>query len=76
MTELIAILVLVYISFHAVGIIILAEFDFIYHPGDIYYNSDSLNWFGAIFLWLLWVIFCPVWAFVGFMIWVCTVGRR
>ena len=60
---------------HCLGLLILIEYGWIYHPKDIYDNSN-LNIFGAILLWFLWLVFCPIYAIIGFMIWLCTVGRK
>lgn len=55
---------------------IILHNNYIRSPKDIYNNYKTLNWFGAIFLYLLWIILCPIFAFIGFMMWICTVNNK
>lgn len=47
----------------------------LWHPISIY-ECSKMNWFGAIFVYLIYFAILPIYAFIGFMIWVCTVGRK
>ena len=44
-------------------------------PSDIYENTN-VNWFGAIFIYLLTFIAFAPWYILKFIVWVCTVGRE
>lgn len=44
-------------------------------PSDIYENTN-VNWFGAIFIYLLTFITFAPWCILKFIVWVCTVGRE
>lgn len=39
------------------------------------YKNNSVNRFGAVFLYILYFITTPLWAILTFFIWLCTVGR-
>lgn len=41
-------------------------------PNTIY-DSINVNWFGAIFLYILYFVTTPVWAIGTFIYWCCTV---
>ena len=44
-------------------------------PSDIYENIN-VNWFGAIFIYILtFIVFAP-WCILKFIVWICTVGRE
>ena len=71
-----SLLIIFWLCMHAINVIVIAEFGWIYHPADIYKHSDILlNWFGAIFLYILWFVSSPIYGVIGFIIWACTVGR-
>ena len=40
------------------------------------YKSAKVNWFGAIFIYLIYFCVVPLYAIIAFMIWACTVGRE
>ena len=44
-------------------------------PTDVHDELEWVNWFGATVLWLLYVIVCPLWWFITFIIFLFTVGR-
>ena len=44
-------------------------------PSDIYKNTN-VNWFGAIFIYLLTFIAFAPWCILKFIVWICTVGRE
>lgn len=39
------------------------------------YKNNSVNWFGAIFLYILYCLTTPIWAVITLFIYLCTVGR-
>lgn len=49
--------------------------DFISTPADIYYSIE-VNWFGAIALYVLYMVFCPLWWLICFVAFLFTVGRK
>lgn len=69
-------LIIFWALMHIINVIVIAMVGWIYHPADIYKHSDKLNWFGAIFLYILWFVSSPIYGIIGFMIWACTVGRN
>lgn len=44
-------------------------------PRNIY-DTTSVNWFGAVFLYALYFITTPLYAIGTFIYWCCTVGRK
>lgn len=40
------------------------------------YDSLKVNWFGAVFLYILYFIGVPIFAIGTFIYWCCTVGRK
>lgn len=40
------------------------------------YDSISVNWFGAIFLYIIYFITTPLYAIGTFIYWCCIVGRK
>lgn len=69
-------LIIFWVCMHIINLIVIESVGWIYHPADIYKNSDDkLNWFGAVFLYILWFVSSPIYGVIGFMIWACTVGR-
>ena len=40
------------------------------------YDTCKVNWFGAIFLYIIYFITTPLWAIGTFIYWCCTVGRK
>lgn len=40
------------------------------------YNSISVNWFGAIFLYIIYFATTPLYAIGTFIYWCCIVGRK
>lgn len=68
-------LIIFWVCTHTVNTLLIAYFDWIYHPAYIYKHSKTLNWFGAVFLYILWFASVPIYGIIGFMIWACTVGR-
>ena len=44
-------------------------------PSD-FYNAYSINWFGAILLYIVYFVFAPALAVYAFLKWLCTVGRK
>lgn len=68
-------LIIFWVCMHVINSIVVVTVGWIYHPADIYKNSNTLNWFGAIFLYILWFVSSPIYGIIGFMTWACTVGR-
>ena len=68
-------LIIFWATMHIINMIVIAMVGWIYHPADIYKHSNTLNWFGAIFLYVLWFMSSPIYGIIGFMVWSCTVGR-
>lgn len=72
-------MLIIYAIIHTLGIIIWCGFDFSFrypkHPKDIY-NDIKVNWFGAIFVYIIYFCVLPIYAIVLFIFWLCTVGRR
>ena len=72
-------LIIFYFTSHLIWFIIMVEnhFDLIVpkHPGEIY-SKSNVNWFGAIFLYILYFCAVPICAVIAFMVWLCTVGRK
>ena len=46
-------LIIFWICMHALNVVAIANVGWIYHPAAIYKNDDRLNWFGAVFLYIL-----------------------
>lgn len=40
------------------------------------HKCNKVNWFGAIFIYLLYFAIVPMFALIGLFIWLCTVGRE
>ena len=68
-------LIIFWVFMHIINALVIIDVGWIYHPADIYKHSDTLNWFGAVFLYILWFVSSPIYGVIGFMTWACTVGR-
>jgi hypothetical protein len=77
------VLILVWICLHIASFIVWAQSlserqESVYPwvlPRTIY-NQAVVNWFGAIFIYILYFVTTPVWAIGTFIYWCCTVGRK
>jgi formate/nitrite transporter FocA (FNT family) len=77
------IVLIVYISTHLLTFIMwiaAAEYDDTWLwpwllPKTIY-DSISVNWFGAIFLYIIYFVTTPLYAIGTFIYWCCIVGRK
>lgn len=78
--EWIVVLIVAYIITHAMGAGQIAytedRFGFAFLSPYTLYKYCKVNIFGAIFLWLLDLVFTPVYALIGLFIWLCTIGRK
>ena len=73
--EIMAIIFFIYFTLHFIGLLVIMNYGWIHHPADIRKNSN-LNWFGAIFIYILWFITVPLYAIIGFVRWISAVGRK
>lgn len=74
------ILIIIYIVTHFLGIIVMAwtqtELDITFLSPYALYKYCKVNIFGAIFLWALHLAFTPIYALIGLVIWLCTLGVK
>ena len=67
------ILIIVYIVTHFIGIIVIAwsqnEFGAPFLSPYALYKYRKVNLFGSIFLWMLHLVFTPIYALIGLFIW-------
>lgn len=70
------ILIIFWACMHIMNVAVIATVGWIRHPADIYRSDDTLSWFNAVFLYILWFISSPIYGVIGFMIWVWRIGRR
>jgi hypothetical protein len=77
------ILIIAWICFHIAAFIVWAQslddgHEMLYPwvlPKTVY-NHAGVNWFGAIFLYILYFATTPIYAIGTFIYWCCTVGRK
>lgn len=56
-------------------LIIGVENDKLFLTPKYIYNHTRCNWFGTILLFILTILLAPIYVFIAFIIWLCTVGR-
>jgi len=44
-------------------------------PADIH-KTINVNWFGAVVIFLCYLVSTPIYCIIGLLIWLCTVGRK
>ncbi len=73
-------LIAIYFVTHFLGIPVIGwvqeEFGVSFLSPRTLYKYCKVNLFGAGFLWLLHLIFTPIYALIGLFIWLCTAGRK
>ena len=71
-------IVVFYVLSHLIGFAIWDTYNTQYPfllPKSIY-NICKVNWFGAMFIYLVYFVSTPLYAIDTFTWWLCTVGRK
>ena len=66
---------IIHITAYAIWDAYGTQYPFLITPQYIY-NKYKVNWFGAIFLYLLYIMTTPIFAIVSILWWLCIIGRK